>query len=115
MITGKGCVMFYKAVAITLLLSPFIYAEKSNFQSEGVSVQMVDTSGHVKHMIVKRDIPDECKKVPINNAMVWTGNYANAKVPEACNLRMCIPQAVCCQCIFMMRSIPMESLRYLPL
>ena len=76
--------MFYKAVAITLLLSPFIYAEKSNFQSEGVSVQMVDTSGHVKHMIVKRDIPDECKKVPINNAMVWTGNYANEKVPEAC-------------------------------
>ena len=76
--------MFYKVVAITLLLTPFIYAEKSNFQSEGVSVQLVDTSGHVKHMIVKRDIPDECKKVPINNMMVWTGNYANEKVPEAC-------------------------------
>lgn len=76
--------MFYRTIFVSFLLTSFIFAEKSNFQSEGVSVQMVDTLGHVKHMVVKRDIPDECKKVPINNTMVWTGNYANAKVPEAC-------------------------------
>ncbi|HEY9128616.1 MAG TPA: rhodanese-like domain-containing protein [Sulfurovum sp.] len=77
--------MFYKTIVISLLLtSPFIYAKKSNFQNEGVSVQMVDVNGNIKHIIVKRDIPDECKKVPINNTMVWTGNYANPKVPEAC-------------------------------
>ena len=77
--------MFYKTIIISLVLtSSFICAEKTNFQSEGVSVQTVDTSGHVKHIIVKRDIPDECKKVPINNTMVWTGSYAHTKVPEVC-------------------------------
>lgn len=77
--------MFYRTIAISLVLtSSFIHAEKSSFQFEGVSVQMVDPLGHIKHIVVKRDIPDECKKVPINNTMVWTGNYANAKVPESC-------------------------------
>ena len=76
--------MFYRTIVILSLLSSFIFAEKISFQHEGVSIQMVDPSGHIKHIIVKRDIPDECKKVPINNTMVWTGNYANAKVPEAC-------------------------------
>ena len=38
----------------------------------------------MKHRIVKRDLPDECKKLPINNRRVSTGNYANEKVPEAC-------------------------------
>ena len=76
--------MFYKIAAISLLLSSFLLAKQSNFQSEGVSVQMIDAGGQIKHRVVKRDIPDECKKVPINNTMVWKGNYANAKVPEAC-------------------------------
>ena len=76
--------MFYKTIVISLLLSSFIFAKQSTFQSEGVSVQMIDAAGQIKHIVVKRDIPDECKKVPINNTMVWKGNYANAKVPEAC-------------------------------
>ena len=76
--------MFYKAIAISLLLTSSIFAKKTSFQSEGVSVQMVESSGQIKHIVVKRDIPHECKKVPINNTMVWTGNYANVKVPEAC-------------------------------
>ena len=76
--------MFYKMVVISLLLTSFTIAEKLGFQYDGVSVKMIDTSGHIKDIVVKRDIPDECKKVPINNTMVWTGSYANAKVPEAC-------------------------------
>lgn len=77
--------MFYKTIVMTLLLvTSFIYAKKSGFQYEGVSVQTVDTSGHVKEIVVKRDIPEECTKVPINNTMVWTGNYANDKVPASC-------------------------------
>ncbi len=76
--------MFYKTIIISLLLSSFIFAKQSTFQYEGVSVQMIDAGGKIKYIVVKRDIPDECKKVPINNTMVWTGNYANAKVPEAC-------------------------------
>ena len=76
--------MFYRSIFISLVLTTTVYAEKTTFQSEGVSVQMVDALGHIKHMIVKRDIPDECRKVPINNTMVWTGNYANDKVPDTC-------------------------------
>ena len=70
----KGYIMFYKAAILSLFLTSFISAQKSGFQYEGVSIQMIDTSGHIKHVIVKRDIPDECKTVPINNTMVWTGN-----------------------------------------
>jgi rhodanese-related sulfurtransferase len=76
--------MVYKAIPVLFVICSFIYAEQTNFQSQGVSVQMVDERGHIKHIVVKRDIPDVCKKVPINNTMVWTGNYANPKVPEAC-------------------------------
>ena len=54
------------------------------FEYEGVAVKTVDANGKLKELVVKRDIPEECKKVPISNTMLWTGNYANAKVPEAC-------------------------------
>jgi rhodanese-related sulfurtransferase len=37
-----------------------------------------------KPYIVKRIIPEVCKKLPINNEMLWTGNYASPKVPDAC-------------------------------
>lgn len=77
--------MYYKTIIISLLLSsPFIHAKQQNFQYEGVPVDIIDNNGNIKNIVVKRDIPEECKKVPINNTMVWTGTYANAKVPEAC-------------------------------
>ena len=44
-----------------------------------------DTSkGKVDDIVVKRDIDPVCKKVPINNTMLWEGNYANIKVPDSC-------------------------------
>ncbi len=59
-------------------------AGNNGFEYEGIPVKMVDINGKIKEFIVKRDIPEECTKVPISNTMLWTGNYANAKVPEAC-------------------------------
>ncbi len=76
--------MAYKIITIPLLLSTLLLAKSIGFEYEGVSIKMIDGSGKVKHIIVKRDIAPECKKVPINNTMVWTGNYANIKVPEIC-------------------------------
>ncbi len=76
--------MFYKTIIIPILLTSLIQAENIGFEFEGIPIKTVDTSGKIKHIIVKRDIPEECKKVPINNAMVWTGNYANVNVPSAC-------------------------------
>jgi len=50
-----------------------------NLEYEGVKVK-----SNGKSYTVKRIIPEACKKIPINNNMLWTGNYANPKVPEAC-------------------------------
>ncbi|MCW8820896.1 MAG: rhodanese-like domain-containing protein [Sulfurovum sp.] len=76
--------MFYKMITSTVLLTSFVLAGNTGFEYEGITIKTIDVNGKAKPIVVKRDIPEECKKVPINNTMVWTGNYANAKVPEAC-------------------------------
>ena len=47
---------------------------------------MVTTTVHnvEKHYVVKRNIPDVCKKVPITNEMLWTSNFADPSVPDIC-------------------------------
>ena len=76
--------MFYKTTLVLLLWTSSIVAGNNGFEYEGVAVKNVDANGKIKQFVVKRDIPEECTKVPISNTMLWTGNYANAKVPEAC-------------------------------
>lgn len=80
----KGERMFYKIITVPLLLTSLTLAGSTGFEYEGIPIKTIDSSGKVKHLVVKRDIAVECKKVPINNTMVWTGNYANNKVPEIC-------------------------------
>jgi len=78
--------MFNKSLSICLLsicLSIPLSAN-SGFEYEGINVKFLTNQGTVSEISVKRDIPEECKKVPINNSIVWTGNYANTKVPDAC-------------------------------
>ena len=78
--------MFNKSLSISLLpicLSLSLSAN-SGFEYAGINVKYLTNKGTVSEISVKRDIPEECKKVPINNSMVWTGNYANIKVPEVC-------------------------------
>lgn len=78
--------MFHKSLCISLLyicLSLSLYAQPG-FEYTGVNVKFLTNKGTVSEISVKRDIPEECKKVTINNTMVWTGNYANIKVPEVC-------------------------------
>jgi len=84
MVHQKGCIMFYQITLISLLLTSFIAAGDEGFEYEGVTVKTVDANGKISQVVVKREIPEECKKVPINNTMLWTGNYANPKVPESC-------------------------------
>ncbi len=76
--------MFYKMTMFSLFLTVFIIAGEHGFEYEGVAVKTVDADGKIKQVVVKRKIPEVCKEVPLNNEMLWTGNYANAKVPEAC-------------------------------
>ena len=76
--------MFYKTITTSLLLASLTLSAKTGFEYDGITIKTIDASGKVEPIVVKRDIPEECNKVPINNTMVWTGNYAHTKVPEAC-------------------------------
>ncbi|HHD79191.1 MAG TPA: rhodanese-like domain-containing protein [Epsilonproteobacteria bacterium] len=67
-----------------ILLSISLLFARTGFEYEGIPIKVVNEKGKVENIIVKRDIPEECRKLPINNKMVWTGNYANPKVPDAC-------------------------------
>lgn len=75
--------MFYIKVASFLLLGSFAFA-RVGFEYEGITVSTTEANGTKKQVVVKRHIPDKCLKIPITNEMVWTGNYANPKVPKEC-------------------------------
>ena len=67
------------------ILSSFLLYGNSSFEYSGVMVTTTTTDNkQQKNYVVKRNIPAECKKVPINNEMLWTGNFAHKSVPEAC-------------------------------
>ncbi len=75
--------MFIKKLLIPLLITSFSLADSKGFEYSGIMVK--DWSkGKVENMVVKREIDPICKKVPIDNTMLWEGNYANTKVPDAC-------------------------------
>jgi rhodanese-related sulfurtransferase len=76
--------MFNNIITTLLLLTSLMLAEDIGFEYEGIPIRTIDTSGKLKSIVVKRDIPKECKKIPITNTMVWTGSYANTKVPKEC-------------------------------
>ncbi|WP_309497439.1 rhodanese-like domain-containing protein [Sulfurovum sp.] len=67
-----------------LLMISFAFAQSNGFEYAGVPIKILDSKGKIKEIMLKRHIPDICKKVPINNEMVWTGDYAHEKVPKEC-------------------------------
>jgi len=76
--------MFYKYFIILLLLTPLLFAKELGFGYEAIHIKTIGTKGHAAYRVVKRDIPKVCEKIPINNTILWRGNYANVKVPEVC-------------------------------
>mgnify|MGYP001814029264 CR=1 FL=1 len=76
--------MFYIMITASLLFTSLTLFANSGFEYDGIPIKTLDASGKIKSIVVKRVIAEECKKVPIDNTMVWTGNYAHTKVPEAC-------------------------------
>ncbi len=76
--------MFYKYFTIALFLSSLLLAKEVGFEYEGIPIKTTDAKGNSVYIIVKRDIPKVCKNIPLTNTMLWTGNYAHAKIPEAC-------------------------------
>lgn len=76
--------MFYKYFTMALLLTSYIFSQEIGLEYEGIPVKTIDKKGHTVYRVVKRNIPKECEKMPINNTMLWGGNYAHTKVPESC-------------------------------
>lgn len=75
--------MILKFSVSLVLLTKLLFCVEE-FEYIGVEVNMTMPDKKVKTFTVKRDIPDECKKVLITNKNLWTGNFAHASVPEAC-------------------------------
>jgi len=59
-------------------------AKNLSFEQRGVLVTLKDKQGKAYEITVKRVIPEECKKVLINNTTFWTGDFAHKSVPKAC-------------------------------
>jgi len=76
--------MFYKSIFFILFCTVLVSAQREGFEYVGIPIKVLDANGKIKHVIVKRDIAKECLKLPITNDMLWTRNYANPKVPDAC-------------------------------
>ena len=71
-------------LSLLLLFSSLLFSENKSLEQRGVSITMKDKQGKPYEIVVKREIPIECKKILINNDTLWTGNYAHKSVPEAC-------------------------------
>jgi len=76
--------MFFKYLITPLLFSTFLFSGNQSMVQNGVKVVIQISDKIQKQYVVKRYIPEVCKKIPINNEMFWTGNFANKKVPEEC-------------------------------
>jgi len=68
---------------LSLCTTSFLLAA-SGIEYTGVMVTVQKPNGKQLNYLVERKIPAECKKIPINNEMLWTGNYANPEVPAPC-------------------------------
>ena len=73
-----------KLIIIFISISITVFGKDLSFEYEGIPISVLDAKGKSSHIIVKRDIPEKCRKVPMTNEMLWTGNYANPKVPKEC-------------------------------
>ncbi|BAF72124.1 rhodanese-like domain-containing protein [Sulfurovum sp. NBC37-1] len=76
--------MRFFPLLLPLFAATSLFALVQSIEHRGVKVTttLPDKKKITYH--VKRKIPDICKKVPINNEMLWTGNFANPKVPTVC-------------------------------
>ena len=71
-------------LTLSLLFTSFLMPGKISFGQKGVKVTTRDNQGKYYDIVVKRNIPKECKNVLINNKTLWTGNFAHESVPQAC-------------------------------
>ncbi len=76
--------MFIKYILTSVLIISYSFSSNYDLEYTGVMVNTITENKEQKNYLVKRNIPKECKNLPINNEMLWTGNFAHEKVPEKC-------------------------------
>jgi rhodanese-related sulfurtransferase len=68
-----------------ILLTLLCFAEDKGIEYSGVMAKHHLSKKDTQQILVKRNIPAQCDRQEfLTNEMVWTGNYAHAKVPEVC-------------------------------
>lgn len=80
----KGYNMKIKKLLLLIAAAFVSLHARVGFEYDGISVNIPNAATPAKTVVVKRNIPKECLKVPITNETVWTGNYASPNVPQAC-------------------------------
>ena len=63
--------MFYKYFIISLLLPSLLLTNELALVEKGIQIKTIDKQGKILYTEVKQDIPEECKKMPTNNTMLW--------------------------------------------
>lgn len=76
--------MFTKYTLILLLGLTSCLAGQNSIEYKGISVTTTTADKKSKTFIVKRNRPDICKSVIVNNTMLWSGDFAHKDVPKAC-------------------------------
>jgi rhodanese-related sulfurtransferase len=74
----------FKTILLCIVLISFSKGDNSTLQLNHVVTKHINDKGEIKGMTVKRDIDPICKNIHISNEVIWQGNYASPKVPEAC-------------------------------
>lgn len=74
----------FKTMILCIIFISFSQGDNGTLEFHSVITKHIDEKGEKKPMTVKRDIDPICKDIHITNEVIWQGNYANNKVPEAC-------------------------------
>ena len=73
-----------KKFTLVLCMSVMALFARTGFEYDGVLVKNVDEHNKTTMVKVKREIPERCNKVKLNNDTLWTGTYVRKSVPSEC-------------------------------
>ncbi|MBD3790953.1 MAG: rhodanese-like domain-containing protein [Campylobacterales bacterium] len=72
-------------IFITFILVSVLCLAEEGIEYRGVMTKHHFTQKDIQQILIKREIPEQCnRQALLTNEMVWTGNYAHAKVPDKC-------------------------------
>jgi len=77
--------MILQLFTLFVLVTVFAFSEEEGLEYAGVLTKHHTDNQKTQQILIKREIPEQCnRQALLTNEMVWTGNYAHAKVPDKC-------------------------------